>query len=232
MNETQDLIIIGLGVTASRILQFVQAHRLYNVVGFAVNEAYLKETEFAGFPVYALERLTENQRRNCNFFIAVQWNRLNAQRRRMYEAVRAYGLRLVNLISPMSAVCAATLEGDNCWIQDFVVMQSGVRLGTDTFVAAGALLGNDTIVEPHTFIGAHAAICGKCVIGEQTFVGVNATVFPGTHVGRKCIIGAGAVIRRNVPDFTRCSVAPETLVQKTYTEEVIESKLVSGNNIH
>lgn len=231
-HQQQDLILIGTGVTALRILRFVRVHNLYNVVGFAVNEAYLKETEFGGLPVYALERLSEAQKRDCVFFIAVQWNHLNAQRRRMYEDACARGLHLVNLVSPMAAVCAATLEGENCWIQDFVVMQDGVHIGTNTFVAAGALLCHDTIVEPHTFIGAHAAVCGKCVIGEQTFVGVNATVFPGTHVGRKCIIGAGAVVRRHVPDFTRCSVAAETLVQKQYSESEVEEKLVSGRNVH
>lgn len=230
--KQKDLILIGTGGTALRIMSFVQAHNLYRVVGFAVNEAYLKETEFAGLPVYALERLSEEQTRDCAFFIAVQWNYLNAQRRKMYEDACARGLRLVNLISPMSVVCAATLEGTNCWIQDFVVLQRGVRIGANTFVAAGAWVGNDTVVGPHVFIGAHASVCGKCVIGEQTFVGVNATVFPGSNVGRKCIVGAGAVVRRNVPDFTRCSVAPEALVQKQYSEDVIESKLVSGRNVH
>lgn len=228
----QDLILIGTGVTALRILDFVQTYRLFNVVGFAVNEAYMKEPIFAGLPVYSLERLSECQRRDCRFFVAVEWNHLNAHRRSLYEDACARGLSLVNLVSPMAAVSAATLCGDNCWIGDFVVLETGVQLGRNTFVESGAVVAHDCIIEPHSFIGIRAAVSGKCHIGEQSFIGVNATIFPGTHIGRKCIIGAGAVIRRNVPDFSRCSVAAETLVQKTYSEDEVESKLVSGKNIH
>ncbi|MCQ2366111.1 MAG: hypothetical protein MJ056_02965 [Akkermansia sp.] len=230
--HSKKLIIIGIGSTGRRILNFVRAHRLYDVAGFAVNAAYKTADEFQGLPLHALEGLSERERREHCFFVAVQWNHLNAQRRHMYEECTGMGLELVNLISPLASTYAGEIRGRNCWIQDGVVLQTGAVVSEDTIVAAGALLGNDCSIGSHCFVGAHAAIGGMARIGEQTFVGINATVFPGTTVGRKCILGAATAIKRNVPDFSRYSTASDNIVIKTYTEEEVEDKLVSGRNIH
>lgn len=226
--KTKKLVIVGMGTTARRILRFVQGYNLYEVVGFAVNAAYKNCDEFFGFPVYALEELTEEQRREYCYFVAVQWNHLNAQRRHIFEECTAMGLELVNLISPLASTYAGEIRGVNCWIQDFVVMQTGAVVGDDCIVAAGALLGNESLVGSHCFIGAHGAVGGNAHIGEQCFVGINATVFPRVEIGKKCILGAATAVKRNVPDFSRYSTSSDNIVIKTYSEFEVEGKLVAG----
>lgn len=226
--KTKKLMIVGMSTTARRVLKFVQGYNLYEVAGFAVNAAYKNCDEFLGFPVYALEDLTEEQRRGYCYFVAVQWNRLNSQRRHMFEECMTMGVELVNLISPLASIYAGEIRGVNCWIQDFVVMQTGAVVGADCIVAAGALLGNESLVESHCFIGVHAAVGGNAHIGEQCFVGINATVFPRVEVGKKCILGAATAVKRNVPDFSRYSTSSDNIVIKTYSESEIESKLIAG----
>ena len=55
----EKLIIVGTSTTAHQAYDFVKYHGLYDVVGFAVDREYYKESEFMGMPVYELEKLDE-----------------------------------------------------------------------------------------------------------------------------------------------------------------------------
>lgn len=226
------LIIVGAGSTARLVMNFVRTHRLFEIAGFAVGSAYKGANEFEGIPLYALEELSARQRAECVFFVALMWNHCNADRRLLFETCTNMGLRLVNVISPLASIDGAAIRGTNCFVGDYAVIQPGAEICSNCYLDSGVFVAHDSRISQHCFLGAHAAIAGMARIGEQTFVGINATVFPGTTVGRKCILGAATAIKRNVPDFSRYSTASDNIVIKTYTEEEVEDKLVSGRNIH
>ena len=74
-------------------------------------------------------------------------------------------------------------------------------------------------------------IGGGSSIGEQSFVGLNATIFDCTEIGKKCLIGACAVVKRNMPDFSKCATSSSSMVIKQYGENEIEEKLVASKNV-
>ena len=55
----KNLIIIGTGSTAKIVSLFVERYKLFNLLGFAVNESYINERTFCGKPVYAIENLDD-----------------------------------------------------------------------------------------------------------------------------------------------------------------------------
>lgn len=91
------------------------------------------------FPLEELDKFIDKE--NDLLFVAVLWNRLNADRRYLYEKVKSMGYHLVNIISPNSQV-RGELLGDNCWICDGVVVQEQVKLGNDLFVMDNAMVGH------------------------------------------------------------------------------------------
>ena len=117
---------------------------------------------------------------NALVFVAVFWNMLNRQRRNLYERMKAKGLRFANVISPNASV-RGKIEGNNCWINDYVVIQSGAVVKSDTFIMDGALIGNMAVIGEHCHIGAHSVVCGSAVLGEQCFTGVNSVIFDGVQ---------------------------------------------------
>ena len=226
----EKLIIVGLGPTARHVFSFVQYHQLYNLIGFAVNSSYKTDNMFCGLPVYTLENLKEEvQEDDYVVFVALMWNHLNRDRKKLYEYCKTKGYRMTNLISPL-AVIRGEIQGDNCWIHDFVVIQNNTIIGSDVLLMAYAFIGGDSIVNSHCFFAARSLLAGGCTIGEQSFVGLSATVFDDTVVGKKCIIGACSAVKRNLPDYSRCIISSETIVVKQYSEDEIERKLVFSLN--
>ena len=227
----QKLIIIGLGTNARHVYEFVNYHKLYDVVGFAVNRIYKTTDTFYNLPVFSLEDLV-NEYGSDDFvvFVALLWNHLNRDRKQLYDYCKSRGYKMINLISPKSIVKGEIL-GDNCWIHDFVIIQNDAKLDSDIAIMAYSLIGANTKVSSHCFFGARSLLGGGSSIGEQSFVGINATVFDGTTIGKKCIIGACTVVKRNMPDFSRYVTKSDDIVIKQYAEDEIEDKLVFSKNV-
>ena len=225
------LVIIGTSTTAATILRFVQHYKLYDVLGFAVNRTYLTANEYCGKPVYAIEELESTiDKDNDLLFVAMQWNKLNAERRFVYERLKCDGWHFANIISP-HAVVNGQLIGDNCWIADNAVIDFGASIGNDVYVKIAAFIADNTSIQDHCFIGAKSTIGGGCTIGEQSFVGLNSTIFDCTTIGKKCLVGACTIVKRNLPDFTRCKTNSETCEIKQFGEDEIESKLMFKKNV-
>ena len=224
-------MIVGLSKTATHVLSFVRRYGLYDVVGFAVNEQYKKTDKFLGLPVYTLENLREEIGiEHFSVFVAMLWNHLNRDRRDVYEYCKSKGYVMANIISPY-ALLRSPIDGDNCWIHDYVVVQQETRIGSDIAMMSGTLIGANANVGSHCFFGAHSLLAGGCSIGEQSFVGINSIVFDDTHVGKKCIIGACTAVKRNMPDYSRYVTKSDEIVVKQYSEEEIENKLVFSKNV-
>lgn len=165
------------------------------------------------------------EREQALVFAAIFWNKLNSQRKNLYERMKAKGLRFANIISP-SAVIRGEIAGDNCWINDYVVIQSGAVVKSDTFIMDGALIGNLAVIGEHCHIGARSIVCGASVLEEQCFTGVNSVIFDGVNLGKKCIAGACSAVKKDMPDNTICRVNSQTFTYTTYSPEEIESKLL------
>lgn len=232
----KNLVIVGISDTADRIARFVERYSLYNIIGCTVNKEYVPEggmAEVGGqnrkvFPLEELDKFIDKE--NDLLFVAVLWNRLNADRRYLYEKVKLMGYHFANIISPNAQV-RGELLGDNCWICDGVIVQEHVKFGNDIFVMDNAMVGHWTMVSDHVFIAIRATVCGAVDIGEQCYIGANATAFDEVHIGKKCLIGGATVVKRSVPDFSVVKIPSDTMIIKQYPEDVIESKWMAHHNV-
>ncbi|MFA7116539.1 MAG: hypothetical protein WC140_04835 [Bacteroidales bacterium] len=225
------ILIVGTNTTASHVFSFITMYHLYDVIGFAVDKEYRGGTSFMGLPVYNTEDIeTVLDKKNDFIFIAILWNRLNLDRKNVYEKLKNKGFKFANLISP-TAIIRGEIKGDNCWIHDYVVIQNNTIIKSNVLIMSYVLIGADTIISSNCFIGAKALVAGGCVVGNQTFVGMNATIFDGRTVGNKCIVGACSAVKRNMPDFCTIKVNNDAncIIQRTEAE--IESKLMFSKNV-
>src|SRR5690554_4595164 len=136
------LYIFGVSTTAKAIHTFVNNYNLFNVKGFVVDEAYKTIKTFCGLPVYGFKEgdSIEGFNNDQDFlFIAIQWNNLNTDRRRVYEKFKNLNYPLANIIAP-TAIIHGKLTGDNCWISDAVVIDTNTKVGTNVFVKTQAFI--------------------------------------------------------------------------------------------
>lgn len=225
------LVIFGVSTTARAIYKFVKDYDLFDIIGFVQDKEYKTEESYCGLQVYDFESLSTVFDKTTDYmFIAVEWNHLNADRRRLYNRLKAKSYRLANIISP-TALIHGTIKGDNCWICDYVVVENDTEIGSDILVKPKATLQHNVVVDDHCFIAAHTLIAGNVHIGEQSYLGVASVVFNGVNIGRKCIVGGGVTVKRHVPDFTVIKTPNDQFVIKTYNEEEIENKLLASIKI-
>ena len=225
------LVIIGTSIAASNIYKFVEKYKLYDVLGFAVNREYRTVDSYLGKVVYNIENLSEVIDKSKDYiFVAIQWNRLNADRRKVYERLKSEGYRFANLVSPLASI-NGQLSGDNCWISDFACIDTDAVIGNNVFVKIGACVGDHAIIGDHCFIGAKSMVGGGVQIGEQSFIGLGSVVFDDTNVGKKCIVGAATALKRNLPDFCIYKTCSDNFIIKSCHENEIEQKLLFKKNV-
>ena len=225
------LIIIGMSSTAEHLFSFVEAHGLFEVVGFAVNRDYRDKDRFLGLPMYDLEGLKTLEGEIFDrVFVAVFWNALNSDRRKIYTQAKAMGLQCANVISPKASVYGR-LMGDNIWVHDYAVIQNEAEINSDTMIMAHCMVGSGSKIGSHCFMGTKSTVAGGCAVGEQSFIGINSVVFDDRQVGQKCIVGACSAVKRDLPDFHVCKTRLESMQVKAYPPDVMESKLLFRENV-
>lgn len=226
----EKLIIVGLSTNARHVYEFVKNYNLFEIIGFAVDKEYRDTETFKDLPVYELETLEDHfDKDDVKLFIALLWNRLNADRRNLFERLTAKGWKLANLISPYSRI-RGCIQGSNVWVHDYVVIQNDAVIGDNVAIMAHSIVGADCIIGNHCFLGANCTVGGGSTVGEQCFIGIKCTVFDQTAVGKKCILGACTAVKRNVPDYTLVKTSSDIQI-KTYSETEIEEKLLFRKNV-
>lgn len=227
----ENLIIIGTGPNAKMAFEFVRDYSLFNVIGFAVNAQYMNESIFFGLPVYCLEDLINKKDIKFKVFISLIWNRLNKDRRDLFEYCESQGLEFASLVSPHAIISHSSSFGRNCWIHDFATIQNDTIIGDDVVIRQYVHIAASCNVGSHCFFGVSSILAGGCTVGEQSFIGLNATVFDNTIIGKKCLVGACTAVKRNMPSFSKYTTSTDNLVIKQYDEMVIENKLIFSKNI-
>ena len=102
----EQIILIGTSGLAKEIVNFIDRYHLFEVIGFTVNHAYIKDNEYMGKPVYPIEELENYFSANeVKLFSTVSWyNYLNRVRKQKFDELKAKGYSFANLISPHAMI--------------------------------------------------------------------------------------------------------------------------------
>jgi sugar O-acyltransferase (sialic acid O-acetyltransferase NeuD family) len=165
--------------------------------GFIDNDQSRHGREFVGLPVFGgFEVLDDLIAEGCVFINVI--SRSTVARYETSKLIREKGGRFVNFIHP-SIRLPATIGVGN-YIQEGVIVQSGVEIGNNSAIHAGAIITHETKIGNSTFIAPSASISGEVIIGDGAYVGTNSTILPRLKIGNWATVGAGAVVFTDVPD--------------------------------
>lgn len=223
-----NLLIVGTSTTARSIYKYVVDYNLFNLLGFVVDQAYKTCDVYCDMPVFTFDNLPEDFNKSVDrLFVAMEWDRLNATRKKLFNRLREEGYHFANIISP-HAIIHGEIRGENCWICDNVVIENDSVVYDDNFIKTGAIVQHVSVIESHCFIGARAQMAGGVHIGEQSYIGIGAIIFNGVNIGRKCLVGGATYVKRHLPDFCAIKTKNDEFVIKQYGEDEIEAKLLAS----
>ncbi len=191
------IVIFGAAEQAELAHFYFVEEGKYDVVGFVVDDEFLKENSFCGKPVVAFSRLTElYPPSDFSAFVALGYTRMNALRETKYYAMKALGYDLVSYISSFCH-CFTKDIGDNCLILEDNTIQPFVKIGNNVTLWSGNHIGHHSQIGDHAFITSHVVVSGGVKIGPNCFLGVNATIRDHIKIGDYSLIGAGAIITKD-----------------------------------
>ncbi len=198
MEKTKKLVIIGDSAFAEVAYECFCHDSPYEVVGFAVESAYITRKELFGLPVVAFEQLEEYFKpEEVDFYAALVYTQLNRLRTRLYQAAKSRGYKPASYISSRAFVWHNVQFGEHCFVFEDNTLQPFVVIGHNVVLWSGNHIGHHTKIEDHCFISSHVVISGFCTIGRNTFMGVNASVANNITIGEDNWIGIGVTIVRN-----------------------------------
>jgi sugar O-acyltransferase (sialic acid O-acetyltransferase NeuD family) len=193
------LIIIGAGETAEIAYEYFTHDSPHSIAAFAVESAYLSESNLYGLPIVALETLVERYPPDeFGAYVAISFNALNRVRRRLFGIVKGLGFRCESYVSSRAVVWPNTVIGENCFVPESCVIQHHSRLGDDVMLWAAATITHRCVIGNDCFIASGAVINGFTRIGERCFIGANSSIGDRLFIADDSVIGMGAVVTKSI----------------------------------
>lgn len=197
MSKTK-LIIVGDSAFAEVAREYFDADSEYEVVAYAVEQAFLKRPQLGGLPVVAFEEIERHYPPdNHAVYVAIPYAQLNRLRTRLAREAKGKGYSLASYVSSRAFVWRNVILGEHVFIFEDNTIQPFVAIGNNVLLWSGNHIGHHSTIRDNVFISSHVVVSGFCDIGENSFLGVNATVANNLTIARDNWIGPGVVITRN-----------------------------------
>lgn len=198
MAQKRKLVLVGDSAFAEIACEYFSAGDDYEVVAFAVEQAYLKRDRLLDRPVVAFETLPSlYPPAEHDIHVAVVYTQLNRLRARLLAAAKAMGYRPASYVSPQAFVWKNAKLGEHCFIFENNVVQPFVTIGDNVVLWSGNHIGHHSTIEDNVFVSSHVVVSGYCTIGSGSFLGVNATLANNVTLGKDNWVGPGCVIAKD-----------------------------------
>lgn len=188
------VIIFGVLDTAELAHFYLTHDSEHEVVAFALNRDYLKETEFKGLPVVAFEDIeTVYPPQEFKFFAPMTGRKMNKNREKIYLEAKAKGYECISYVSSKATLFNNPI-GENCFILEDNTIQPFTTIGNNVVLWSGNHIGHHGQIKDHVFFTSHVVLSGHCVVDSYSFFGVNCTIRDYLHIAEGTLVGMAAAI--------------------------------------
>ncbi|MDR6501591.1 acetyltransferase [Burkholderia sp. DN3021] len=198
-----NVILFGLQDYAELAHYYLEHDSPHTVTAFCVNRQYLPESgTFKGLPVIAFEDVVESHPPgDFSFFAPMSPKRMNLEREKIFNELKARGYPLISYVSSRATVCHNTI-GENCFILEDNTLQPFTTIGDNVVLWSGNHIGHHGRVDDHVTMTSHVVMSGHCKIGAYSFVGVNATLRDGVTIGEGTFVAMAAAIAKSTEPWS------------------------------
>lgn len=195
------LVLFGCGDLARIAYEYFTNDSEYTVVGFTVDEEYLREPTLLGLPVVPFHEVeTYFPPENHDMHVCIVYKKMNRCRQGVCKRAKEKRYDLASYISSKAFVSPNAKIGEHCFLFEGNVIQSYVHIGDNCILWSGNHVGHHSDIGSNVFISSHVVISGWCKIGSNSFVGVNSTLANNTRIGKESWITHGSILGGVIPD--------------------------------
>ena len=196
--------LIGIGANNPETIRMVNAINKvdpsFEFTGFIDNDPDKKGIDFYGYRVIGSVEKIQASRDSGIKYINLITRDCITRYETSIEAYK-YGAIFANFIHPNVSLELIDIGLGN-YIQESVILQAGVRVGNNSSIHMGALIGHESNIGNSVFIAHGCNISGLVNIEDGVFLGAGVTVVPRVKIGKWSLIGAGSVITKDIPPYS------------------------------
>jgi sugar O-acyltransferase (sialic acid O-acetyltransferase NeuD family) len=197
------VVVFGTGPIAELAHFYLTHDSPHDVVGFTVDEDYMREPTFRELPVVPFETLEDTHAAgDVSLFLPISFKQMNHVRADRVATAKAKGYELISYVSTYATTFPGFACGENCFILEDNTIQPFVQVGSDVILWSGNHIGHHSIIEDHVMVTSQVVISGGCTIEPHCFLGVNATIRDETVIGRETLVGAGVTILHDTEPYS------------------------------
>lgn len=175
-----------------------------------------EEKTFYGLKVHRLKEFEEKSD-EIEFIIA---NGTPVNRKKIWDILKGYGMRLTNLIDPTAIISPTAKLGEGVIVTPFSTISSNVELQNNVLVQSYVRVGHDIKIGCNSVLSSNVGIGGKTIVGNETYVGMGAVIQDELKVGSSTIIGMGAVVHTDIGDGVTVVGLPARISRKNDTGKI------------
>lgn len=215
--KTRKLVIIGTGEFGQIAYEYFTYDSYYEVSGFAVERAFIKEKELYGLRVVPLDEIKSVfPPEEYSVFVAITYPELNRIRTRVYNMCKTMGYTCASYVSSRAFVWHNVNIGENTFIFEDNTIQFRAQIGNNVILWSGNHVGHGSIIGDNCWFTSHVVVSGFCNIGKSCFIGVNAAIGDRVTIADDVVLGAGSVTVRDLSEKGRVYIgSPAKPVNRT-----------------
>jgi sugar O-acyltransferase (sialic acid O-acetyltransferase NeuD family) len=206
------LVVLGAGGHGKVVADAARAAGIH-VVAFADADPARRGTRLLGLPVLdgELEALRAFcEREGAQTVVAIGEN---ATRRRVFEALRAGGVPLANVVHPSAVLAPEVTLGVGVVVMAGVIVNVSSVIGDNAILNTGVRLDHDNTLGAHAHVSPGVCTGGEVKIGEGSHLGVGVSVRNRVSIGAWSVIGVGAAVVSDLPDGVVAYGVPARVVR-------------------
>lgn len=116
------------------------------------------------------------------------------KRRQLYEKYKSKGYDFLRVIHPSVVLAGDAVLGEGVQIMAGAVLQTGVRVGSNTIINTRSSIDHDCDIGGHVHIAPGVTLSGAVKVGEGSHVGTGAIVVQGVDIPSNSFIKAGQMV--------------------------------------
>jgi sugar O-acyltransferase (sialic acid O-acetyltransferase NeuD family) len=189
------VVLFGTGRGADVAYRFLSKDTKHEIVGFTVDEKYMKAKELRGLPLVPFEEVEKHYPpEDFRLFILLGYQSMNGLRQKKYETAKSKGYTLESYVASDIFRVEPIVVGENCFILDNQSISLDVTIGNNVVAWSSNHIGDLTRIGDHVWLASHVTIAASVKVENNVFLGVGATVGTNVRLGAGSFIGAHTLI--------------------------------------
>lgn len=195
----ENIIIIGTSEFSEYVFKCIKRDEAANVIAFAVNKKFIKQEEYNGLPIVALEELDQlYDMKKYHVLISIGYKQMNKGRELMYRYCKDKGYNICTYISPRAYVdCDLEAIGEGSIIMPRAILSPSIRIGVCNVFNSGAGLGHNSECGDFNWFSGRVCTGGNVHIGSRTFLGMCCVISNGVEIADESFVGVCSYVTSN-----------------------------------